>query len=287
VSEISSSDIAVGEYSFRVNQSGTPGNEAILWLHGSGPGATALSNWELALLAFGDRYHCIAPDIIGFGDSTHPVDPPRGMRAFGDLRVETLLGLLDTLGLDRVHLVGNSMGGMLSMLMTLAAPERFDRIVMMGSGGAPVPPTPDLIKMVSFYDDPSVEAMEELLTRFVYEPATFGDELRKIAEARLPRVTRADVRRSHLATFDFAAGPPIGFTPEELATIEQNVLIVHGRDDRIIPVAASYWFLEHLPHAELHVFGQCGHWTQIEQPDRFHATLAAFLHLNLVSRSTP
>ena len=83
---IDTTDVQVGEHSFHTSRAGDQSAETILWLHGSGPGATALSNWEQALGAFGDRYHCIAPDIIGFGDSTHPLMPPAGMRAFTELR---------------------------------------------------------------------------------------------------------------------------------------------------------------------------------------------------------
>ena len=75
--------------------------------------------------------------MVGFGDSSHPEDPPQGMAAFNDLRVEALLGLIDTLGLEQVHVVGNSMGGQLAVLMALAAPERIGKLLLMGSGGAP------------------------------------------------------------------------------------------------------------------------------------------------------
>jgi 2-hydroxymuconate-semialdehyde hydrolase len=283
MASITTSDITLGDYTLSVNQTGTPGSEAILWLHGSGPGATAMSNWEAAIETFGEHYHCIAPDMLGFGDSTHPDDPPQGMVAFGDLRVRTLFELLDTLGIGKVHLVGNSMGGMMALRMVLQAPERIGHIALMGTGGAPVPPTAGLIKMISFYNEPTADAMTDLLAEFVYDPSMFGSELQSIAEARLPLAIRDDVRRSHLATFNMAAGPTIKFSPEALATITNEVLLIHGRDDAIMSPAASHYFFEHLPNAELHLFGRCGHWTQIEQPHRFQATLAAFLS----TRSVP
>ena len=65
--------------------------------------------------------------------------------------------------------------------------------------------------------------------------------------------------------------------PEAIAGISVPALVVHGRDDRVIPVANAYRFLELLPDAELHVFGQCGHWTQIEKAARFNALVADFL----------
>jgi 2-hydroxymuconate-semialdehyde hydrolase len=203
--------------------------------------------------------------------------------AFTELRATAIIGLLDALDIDRCTLVGNSMGGMISVTVALRAPERVSRIVLMGSGGAPVPPTPELVEMIRFYEDPTADAMAGLMRNFVYDPAMFGDELDAIAAARLTRAVRDDVRRSHLATFDMAAGPPVRFEPDQLATLAQPALVIHGREDRLIPHQAAFYLLEHLPDADLHIFARCGHWTQIEHPDRFHATLAAFLD----TRSNP
>src|SRR5947199_369709 len=104
--------VTVGGYTFHVNESGPADGEPIVWLHGSGPGATGLSNWEWMIGELGDEFHNIAPDLIGFGDSTHPDPPPEGLGSFTTLRVATLLDLFDALGLQTVNLVGNSMGGL-------------------------------------------------------------------------------------------------------------------------------------------------------------------------------
>ena len=110
--------------SFQLTTSGDPGAPAVLFLHGSGPGVTALTNWQdvLADPVLAGGFHNIAPDIIGYGDSTHPDPPPQGLKEFTDLRVETLVALLDDLGIDKVDLVGNSMGGIISLCLTLAHP---------------------------------------------------------------------------------------------------------------------------------------------------------------------
>lgn len=279
MSAITTEDVKVGEHRFRLSRSGDPLKEAVLWLHGSGPGATALSNWEGVLEALAGDFYNLAPDVIGFGDSSHPDPPPQGINAFTELRVKTLLGLLDVLGLQRVHLVGNSMGGIISLRLVSEAPERVGRIVLMGTGGAPIPPTPDLIQLISFYGAPTTDAMTKLITCFVYDPAFFGNELRKIAEARMPRALREDVRRSHVATF--SPGPPLAFPPEMLAQIPHPTLVMHGREDRIISVAASHYFSTHLPNAQLHVFPKTGHWAQIEHPRRFANLSRAFLRGDL------
>ncbi|KQW47397.1 alpha/beta hydrolase [Nocardioides sp. Root1257] len=274
---IRTSDVAVGDLAFRLYESGDPAAETVLFLHGSGPGATGLSNWERIIEDLGQRFHCLAPDMIGFGDSTHPLDPPRGMGPFNELRAEALLGLLDELGLDRVHLVGNSMGGQLALLMALAAPERVGKILLMGSGGAPdMPVSPGLAHLRTFYDAPSAESLESLLGEFVFDLEPMRPVIDRVVKERMAYVERADVQRSHAASFD-PAGARRFFSPEELAGISHDVLVVHGRDDRIIPVAASRYFADHLPNANLFVIGRCGHWTQIEHPTTFTTLLTGLV----------
>lgn len=261
------------ELTFRVHESGAGNEEVVLFLHGSGPGATGLSNWARVIGDLGGRFHCLAPDMIGFGDSSHPVDAPRGMGPFNDLRAEALLAWLDRRGIRRVHLVGNSMGGQLALLMTLARPELVDKILLMGSGGAPdMPVSPGLTHLREFYADPSPESLEGLLTEFVYDLAPLRATVDRVVAERMSYVTREDVRRSHEASFD-PQGTRRFFTPEELAGITHEVLCVHGRDDRIIPVEASKYFSRHLPNANLYVIAQCGHWTQIEHPETFETLL--------------
>ncbi|HYU83964.1 MAG TPA: alpha/beta hydrolase [Kribbellaceae bacterium] len=270
---IRTSDVTVGDLTFRVYETGDPARETVLFLHGSGPGATGLSNWERIITELADRFHCLAPDMIGFGDSSHPLDPPRGMGPFNELRAQALLDLVDQLGLTKVHLVGNSMGGQLALLMTLARPELVGTILLMGSGGAPdLPVTPGLAHLRGFYADPTPERLEQLLTTFVYDLEPMQDTVDRVVKERMSYVTRDDVKRSHEASFD-PNGPRRFFTPDELAGITHPVLCVHGRDDQIIPVEASKYFAQHLPNAGLYVLGQCGHWTQIEHPQTFETLL--------------
>lgn len=277
LTQVTSRDVDAGGYTFRLHETGAPDAEAILFLHGSGPGATGLSNWERVIAELGDRFHCLAPDMIGFGDSSHPDPAPRGMAAFNEVRTDALLALLDTLGLAKVHLVGNSMGGSLALLLTLRAPERVGKVVLMGSGGAPdLPTSPGLQHLREFYADPTADSLRELLQQFVFDLAPLSDRIEQVVAERMSYVVREDVQRSHAGSFDMA---PLRrfFSPDELATITHEVLCVHGRDDRIIPLAASRYFANHIPNANLYVVGRCGHWTQIEHHERFCYLLTEFL----------
>jgi 2-hydroxymuconate-semialdehyde hydrolase len=272
---ITEREVQVGEVTFHVVESGPAEATPIMWLHGSGPGANASTNWEWQLGELGDEFHNIAPDMIGFGRSTHPDAPPVGLKAFTELRVRTLLDLLDELGLERVALVGNSMGGIVSLSLALAAPERVERMVLMGCGGAPGAITPELLKMILFYDNPTEDNMAELLTCFVHDPAIFGDDLRKIAASRMPQALRPEVERSHRATF--APMEPWSFHPEALSQITQPVLVVHGESDRIIPIWAGEYFARNLPNAKFRGFPNTGHWLMIEQAQPFADLVRMFM----------
>ncbi|MEV8451599.1 alpha/beta hydrolase [Streptomyces sp. NPDC052095] len=276
--DVRSQDVRAGDHRLRVYTCGEPGNPAVVLVHGSGPGVSAPSNWEHLLPVFAEAgYFAVAPDVLGFGDSAHPDPAPSGgMVAYTDLRARSLVALLDTLGIGTAHFVGNSMGGMITLRIAQIAPERLGKMILMGSGGAPLAPTADLMRLITFYDDPSPKAMAELLVRFVDDTALFAGRLDEIAADRAAKAARPGVRRSHLATFDPRHGP-VAYTEEELAAITHEALVLHGREDRMLPVRAGYYLAEHLPNAQLHVLPHAGHWIQIEQAERFAEQAKLFL----------
>ena len=269
-------DSEAGELEFHVLESGDPGKPALLLLHGSGPGANASTNWEWQLGELGNDFHVIAPDIIGFGQSSHPEDPPQGLKAFTELRVRTLNALLDAMNIESATFIGNSMGGIISLAFVTTFPDRVARLVLMGGGGAPIPPSPELIKLITFYKEPTTEAMANLMTSFVADPSFFGDNLQEIAGERLPLALRPEVERSHRATF--AKGEPLTFPPEVLAGITKPTLVVHGEDDKLIPIAAGEYFAEHLPNVEFDRFPNTGHWLMIEQAQPFADRVRSFMN---------
>ena len=274
---ITSRQLEAGGHSLRVYESGARGATPVLWLHGSGPGVDAMANWRGLLTDLAADFYSVAPDILGFGASACPDPWPRGVYDSVDLRAHNTLALLDALQLDSVHVVGNSMGGMIALRMAQLAPSRLRKIVMMGSGGAPAKLDPEALKRtMEFLANPTVDGLRALMQMFVYDEESFGVDLGKLAAERMVVAMRPDIARVNAATFDFSK-PVFVLTPEQLAEIPHDAMVIHGREDRVIPIEASYYLAKHLPNAQLHVFPRSGHWAQLEQHSRFKVLIQDFL----------
>ena len=271
--------VETGNYTTHCERSGAGNAETILFLHGSGPGVTAWSNWQFALPALADKFQCLAPDLIGFGATEHPKNPPSGMRSWMRLWIDQCLALLDAQKLEKVHVVGNSMGGAIALYLMMEAPERFERVVLMGPIGTPHAITPELDRLWGFYDDPSVKMFRNIVRWFVYDDTFIADRLDSIAQTRFEAAMNLDVQRSFKAMFSAPRQTVIDdlVVPElALRRMDHSVLLVHGRDDKIVPLKTSLYLLQHLSKVQLHVFGQCSHWTQIEFAKQFNQLLAQF-----------
>jgi 2-hydroxymuconate-semialdehyde hydrolase len=276
---VSNAEIQAGGVRTFYNCSGEGHAETILFLHGSGPGVTALSNWQLALPDLGEQYYCLAPDLVGFGASEHPQNPPTGMRNWMRLWVDQCLAFLDALKLDKVHVVGNSMGGAIALHLLMEAPERFNRVVLMGPIGAPHTITPEIDRLWGFYEDPSIRAFGNIIRWFVYDEAFIADRLDAITKTRYEAAMKPEVRRSFTAMFPAPRQKVIDDLVVPTLALHRMMhptLLIHGRDDQIVPLETSLHLLQHLPRVQLLVFGQCSHWTQIEYAKSFNQLIAQF-----------
>jgi 2-hydroxymuconate-semialdehyde hydrolase len=149
------------------------------------------------------------------------------------------------------------------------APERFDRIVLMGAGGGLKEPTPELAKLANFHKDPNPVAFKNLLSWFLYDKSILEDQLEKIVAERLELFLRPDVRRSYEENFTKTHLSDMLVPPSALKQMENEMLLIHGHQDRFVPIESSLYVMDYLPNAQLHIFKRCGHWAQVEQKERF------------------
>ncbi|PWC53505.1 alpha/beta fold hydrolase [Azospirillum sp. TSO22-1] len=247
------------------------GTDPVVLIHGSGPGVSAWANWRLVLPLLSGRFRVIAPDMAGFGFT----DRPEGIRYDLDTWVGQVVGLLDALGLERVHLVGNSFGGAVALAVAIRHPGRVNRLALMGSVGVPFAITPELDAVWGY--TPSLEAMRGLLDIFAFDRALATDEL---AELRYRASIRPGFQDSFAAMFPAPRQrwvDALASREADICALPHETLVLHGRDDRVIPLSNSLTLCGWIDRSQLHVFGRCGHWVQIEHTDRFCRVLGDFL----------
>ncbi|MBV8273456.1 MAG: alpha/beta fold hydrolase [Cupriavidus sp.] len=243
----------------------------VLLLHGSGPGVSAWANWRPVLPALARERRVIAPDMLGFGQSDRPAGQVYGM----DVWVQQALDLLDALELPQVDLVGNSFGGALALALAIRAPERVRRLVLMGSVGVPFRITPGLDAVWGY--EPSLEAMRGLLDLFAYDRGRVTDEL---ARLRYEASVAPGVQESYAAMFPAPRqrwADAMASAEADIRALPHETLVVHGREDKVIPLSNSLTLADWIPNSQLHVFSRCGHWTQIEHSARFARLVSDFL----------
>jgi 2-hydroxymuconate-semialdehyde hydrolase len=247
-----------------------PGGGTVLLIHGSGPGVSAWANWRLTIPALATSFRVIAPDIVGFGYTDRTVD-----RYDVDTWVRHTVGVLDALQIETAHVVGNSFGGSLALALAIRHPERVRRLGLMGAVGLSFPITAGLDSVWGY--EPSVESMAELLRIFTATPAPGIDDL---ARLRYEASTRPGVQEAYAEMFPAPRQrwvDALAHAESAVSAIRAPTLIFHGREDRVIPLATSLRLFELIPDAQLHVFGNCGHWTQIEHAEEFNRILCGFL----------
>lgn len=250
---------------------GRAGQPPVLLVHGSGPGVSAWANWRLVMPELARHRRVLAPDMVGFGYS----DRPPGMAYTMGHWVQQALDLLDTLDVPQVDLVGNSFGGALSLALAIRAPQRVRRLVLMGSVGVSFEITPGLDAVWGY--EPSLSTMKSLLDIFAYNRALVTDEL---AELRYQASIRPGFQESFSEMFPAPRQrwvDAMASAPEAIRALPHETLIIHGREDRVIPLQNSLTLAEWIPNSQLHVFGHCGHWTQIEHAGRFARLVSDFL----------
>lgn len=245
--------------------------QPVIFIHGSGPGVSAWANWRLNLGPISQISRCIAPDMVGFGRTIAPKNYEFSMKNW----VKHLHGLSRELDLGPATIVGNSFGGALAIAFAIAHPELVSRIVLMGAVGVEFELTYGLNEVWGY--EPSVPNMKNLLDIFSHDKTLVNDDL---ASLRYEASIAPGIHESYSAMFPAPRQKwvqAMTSDPSEIAKITAPVLIVHGQNDRVIPVDNSHKFFELLPNSELHIFSSCGHWTQIEKRDRFNALVSGFI----------
>ncbi|WP_040608926.1 alpha/beta fold hydrolase [Salinicoccus carnicancri] len=267
------------EKSMKVNGIGTnyleagSGKETMILIHGSGPGVSAYANWRLVIPRLSESLHVFAPDVVGFGKT----DKVGKEEYTLDKWVDHLIGFIEEVSDGPVYLVGNSFGGAMALHIAHRRPDLVNKLILMGTVGVEHKLSYGLDRVWGY--DPGIENMRELIQLFSHDEGAAKNE--ELVRLRYEASTETESEEAFRAMFydnrqkrlDELALPD-----ETLKNIETETLLFHGLEDQVIPFEeTSYKLMQLLPHAELHLFNECGHWTQIEKTNPFIDHILAFI----------
>ncbi|MEU8563271.1 alpha/beta fold hydrolase [Streptomyces cyaneofuscatus] len=254
----------------------------VLLLHGGGPGASGVSNYARNIVELAKEYRVIVPDLPGYGRSTKGVD---GSDPFGHL-ADGIRGLLDELGLEKAHLVGNSYGGACALRLALDTPDRVDRMVLMGPGGIGTTrslPTPGLNSLLNYYtgDGPSRQKLEKFIRNYLVFNAA------DVPDAAIDERYRASIDPEVIASPPLRrpSGPnalrtvwKMDFTRDaRLSRLPVPTLVLWGAQDRVNRPSGGPMLAERMPNCDLYMAANTGHWVQFERAELFNRLCADFL----------
>lgn len=269
--------VTVDGHKLRYHEAGE--GPALVLLHGSGAGVSGWANFGANLPVLARHFRCLILDQPGFGASGRPEVYERN---YLRIAADAVIGLLDELGIEKAHLVGNSMGGAVATMLALENPGRVDRLVLMAPGGVGVnilgpEPSEGISRLMEFNANPTDEKALAFLRSMVANPATLTEELvsTRLAAAADPKA-QAALRDAYATFYNPKLADPVPMWAR-LGELKHEVLMLWGRDDRVTPVESALFAARRLRNVDLRIFSRCGHWVMVERKDAFERSVVDFL----------
>jgi pimeloyl-ACP methyl ester carboxylesterase len=265
-------DLVVDGLRLHVAEAGA--GPALLLVHGL---TASHAVWEHTLEAFAERWHVIALDLPGHGSSAKP-DAPYTIDFFAGM----VRSLARAVGVDEAVVVGSSLGGRVALELAAWYPSFTRALVLAAPAYGYSPAMRPLGRALQAFTGPRVlrATLDEAFQQSFHDRRRIGHVTRRrILEERLladdfPEFARAVAR---------SLGGVLAADPQPLERVTQPVLVVWGRQDRLVPLARSARLLRHIPHARLHVLDRCGHLPMLEQPAAFNHVVSEFLRAALAA----
>lgn len=261
-----------GGYEISLAEAGPTSGTAVVFLHGSGPGASGASNFRGNIDAFVNAgFRTLLPDLIGYGASSKP----EGIDYTLDLFGTTVRDALRQHGVERAVLVGNSLGGGIAIQIALDEPQFVASLILMAPGcvadQASYFTMPGIAKMKSDFGSPdfSLEQQRGLIANLLHPSRAecVTDEL--VAERYAVARTQPKDVLMRMKT------PNLG---PRLKDLDCPVFVMWGLDDEFCPARHGPLFLDACANVRVLIFGHTGHWVHVERQDEFNRYAIDFLH---------
>lgn len=250
------SELRIRDAAIKLHRAGR--GPTVLFLHGAG----GVPQWLPFFDRLAEGHEILVPEHPGFGGS----DDPPWVRSIADLAL-FYLDLVEEAGLERIHLIGNSLGGWLAAEILIRDRARFRSLVQLAPAGIRVKGVPP--------GDNFIWGPEEALRNLYYDQS-FADRIL----AMKPSEEQLDVMLHNRFTVAKLGWQPRWFDPDLekwLHRIKLPALVVWGEDDKIMPAAYAPLWRERLPDARLLMLEKCGHLPHVEHAERVAREVCAFI----------
>ncbi|MFE5288384.1 alpha/beta fold hydrolase [Nocardia sp. NPDC056611] len=278
--ELTERTVRVGGREIQVGETGS--GPAVVLLHGGGPGATGIANYSRNIGELARRFRVIVPDLPGYGRSEKWIDHSDPFGYLG----RSIGGLLDELGIDSAHLVGNSYGGAAALRLALDRPDKVGRMVLMGPGGVGTTralPTAGLNALLGYYqgEGPSRDKLRRFIREYlVFDGGTVPEELidQRYAASVDPEVVANPPLRRPSGPLALRTLWRMDFTRDSrLPALAHPTLVIWGANDRVNRPEGGRMLAGTMPNCDLYLAANTGHWVQWERAELFNTLAAAFL----------
>jgi 2-hydroxy-6-oxonona-2,4-dienedioate hydrolase len=261
--------IKTKNWDIHYNEAGS--GEPLVLVHGGGPGASGWSNFHPNIPYLAERFRVFAVDLPGWGKSQSVNYEQRDNSG-------ALAEFIETLGLGKVAIVGNSMGGSSCIRLAYERPDLVTHLITLGSSAGvpsifdPVGLSEGVKALEGAYFQPGPDSMRKFIAAMAYDTRHVTDEF--VNE----RVSILLSRPDHIEGWISGHGKPmVRIDQTRLAEIKAPTLLIHGRDDRTVPFTAGLHLVRQIPDARLLLVTRCGHWVQLEHTEEFNRNVASFI----------
>lgn len=250
--------------------------DPLILIHGGGAGADGWSNWASSLPHFSKRMRTFVVDMVGFGHSDKP-DPSQFTYSQA-ARNRQLIHFIESVGIAKVNLIGNSMGGATALGVALERPDLVANLVLMGAAGFDSQMSPELASIMNY--DFTLEGMRRIGDALTNPTYVMSEEQ---LQYRYELSLNPDAQAAYTATMAWVRENGFGYSPELIAEVKIRTLVFHGKDDKVVPLTDAFKFLDLLDNSTGYLMPNCGHWVMNEYPEIFSKIVLDFLDFHGVN----